>query len=242
MAVHRREVDMRTRTATGFTLIELIVVMAIIAVLASLLLPAIGIVRRAARSADCLSDLRQIGMTFEAYLSDNQGVVPPVRYRLYQPNGSIAGSVHWFVALAPYHMDTRDGQWNNPGDLAEGQDPRKSVFWGCSEWQVPYNASGDLQSWRIGYGMNRYPLLPDNPIDYLVSTTPKSVHIDMVSRHSERLLVADATDFQVWVSGGSVRGIDATRHGERGNALFFDGHVASVKDAALATAVTDPGS
>lgn len=52
---------MPPRTASGFTLIELLVVISIIAVLAALLLPAIGLVRGAANNMKCLSHLRQIG-------------------------------------------------------------------------------------------------------------------------------------------------------------------------------------
>ncbi len=54
----------------GFTLIELLVVVAIIAVLVAILLPALNNARERARVASCLSNLRQIGLAFEMYLSD----------------------------------------------------------------------------------------------------------------------------------------------------------------------------
>ena len=56
----------------GFTLIELLVVIAIIAILASLLLPALSRAKRAGQSARCKSNLRQIGIALNLYLTDFQ--------------------------------------------------------------------------------------------------------------------------------------------------------------------------
>lgn len=61
----------------GFSLIELLVVISIIAVLAAMLLPTIGMVRDAARSANCQSNLRQVGMGILAYTSDSDGALMP---------------------------------------------------------------------------------------------------------------------------------------------------------------------
>ena len=57
----------------GFTLIELLVVISIIAVLAAMLLPAIGLVKNSARSSVCMNNLRQFGVGFMTYASDNEG-------------------------------------------------------------------------------------------------------------------------------------------------------------------------
>ncbi len=66
------------RTRRGFTLIELLVVIAIIAVLIALLLPAVQAAREAARRAQCVNNLKQIGLAFHNYVSANN-VLPPAK-------------------------------------------------------------------------------------------------------------------------------------------------------------------
>ena len=61
----------RQRTPSGFTLIELLIVISIIAVLISLLLPALSFAKESAIRVACLSNMRQAGMYLHAYADEN---------------------------------------------------------------------------------------------------------------------------------------------------------------------------
>ncbi len=71
-------VDRNVGRTKGFTLVELLVVIAIIAILAGLIFPVFVSVRRKAKQAPCLSNLRQLGMAIQMYAGDYGGF-PVVR-------------------------------------------------------------------------------------------------------------------------------------------------------------------
>ena len=87
----------------AFTLIELLVVISIIAILAALLLPAIGMVRDSARTSVCANNLRQIGLASNSYSNENEQAIPG-----YEWNDAF----HWTASLGTYLDNT--WTWNDP--------------------------------------------------------------------------------------------------------------------------------
>ncbi len=83
-------------THRGFTLTELLVVISVIAILASLLLPALSRAREAAHRTVCINNVRQQMLGVSLYLSDN-GVYP-----LLQKNRNVSSKQFWFDFLEPY--------------------------------------------------------------------------------------------------------------------------------------------
>jgi prepilin-type N-terminal cleavage/methylation domain-containing protein/prepilin-type processing-associated H-X9-DG protein len=69
----------------GFTLIELLVVIAIIAILAAMLLPALASAKARAQRIQCMNQMRQIGLGFPMFASDNGDMLPPAGWAAGSP-------------------------------------------------------------------------------------------------------------------------------------------------------------
>lgn len=122
--------------ANGFTLVELLVVIGIIAVLISVLLPVMGKVRESSRRTACAAQLRDIGNQFQMYLNENKQRVPRIN-----PDGATYGTDHELVPgalpmallLKPYNGGAFKVFWcpsdymANPDTTLEGDEEDISV-------------------------------------------------------------------------------------------------------------------
>ena len=94
----------------GFTLVELLVVIGIIAVLIAILLPALTAARQQALTVQCASNIRQIGTALQMYINENNGYVPKPNYSEQGPPGPPAATsrIYWHDQLAKYLAIPKD--------------------------------------------------------------------------------------------------------------------------------------
>jgi prepilin-type N-terminal cleavage/methylation domain-containing protein/prepilin-type processing-associated H-X9-DG protein len=188
----------------GFTLIELLVVIAIIAVLASLLLPALSRAKESARTAHCLSQMRQIGLAVRLYADDNDDEFPRSQHSAFAHS-----QLAWGRAVAP-QLAQDAATWTN---LLRGvyhcpRDPRttpwsygQNVYFELNPESDDY--TGSPQTWR------RVASIPNPSATILQAETPGSV--DHVMPH-------------FWMTSQDATDVDAHRHKSRSNYNFVDGH------------------
>lgn len=206
---------------SAFTLIELIVVLAIILVLAGLLFAAASSARTSADIADSASRLRQWGMALGLYVAENDGSLPR-RGQGVQPLGQIDRPTDWFNALPPYL-----GSPSYQDLVASGHKPKagdKSIF-------VSPGSTDPGAQYFLSYAMNMN-LSPWNLAD--PSMMSQIANLPFV------VFMAEAAGPYSSTYPSTKPYSVAAPHRGRGNVLFLDGHVQTFSSTYLGCGVGDP--
>lgn len=220
---------------SGFTLVEMLVVIAIIAILASLLIPTINKARDSAQSVKCMSNLRQIGGMTEAYLADSGNRFPPSWSWDNGPSGGGGSTwLEWLVAETQFGWDFDKAR----AAISSGQVPSRCPVRTMSDaaYQAANGGREDWYSYGINYRfIDGIPTMPDGEF-----------HQEMKSRlavqkPSQTIYVADSkaeTGQGSLINSGWDAAYPADRHQGRANVLWLDGHVTSE----LLSWLTDPAN
>jgi prepilin-type N-terminal cleavage/methylation domain-containing protein/prepilin-type processing-associated H-X9-DG protein len=217
----------------AFTLIELLVVVSIIAVLAGMLLPAIGLVRGAALGMRCGNNLAQIHIASGVYSEEWNGMLVP----------SYTGSISWkfwYDLLADYLDEAQTISTPSRGRILRG----------CPGWlSSTAFASLPVAGWQwqqySGYcetiflspqsGSPPYAdcttYSPANFADYLDNP------VSRLTKRSARPFIYDTNGAAFGMAGWSMTQqqiADMQRHRGLANVLFFDGHVGAMTRAQIA--------
>jgi prepilin-type N-terminal cleavage/methylation domain-containing protein/prepilin-type processing-associated H-X9-DG protein len=215
----------RTAGRPGFTLVELLVVIGIIAVLLSILLPALGRVREKGNQLKCLSNIRQLGIATLMYCNDNRGLLP---------GGAVGGNpkpwdwVYWKSGLAaPY-----DDPANCP--LARyysgGSRPVAEIL-------VCPSDNVETRSYKFSFSINAFICDDSRAYAHLNNGVTKRFSINMVKNPSEKVLFGEEDERTIndglWHVKNTINDRLGVRHDQRrtvadnsgrGNVLFCDGH------------------
>jgi prepilin-type N-terminal cleavage/methylation domain-containing protein len=209
MMSDRAEFGSRASKA-GFTLVELLVVVAIISILASLLMPMLRSALETARQMVCLNNSKQICIGINAYADD---------YRRLSPAGI---AVPNFL----YNFTTRGGianylgvgkEYDGGGVKGTGTPPIARCPNGGRYGHANFESVGTNPNWSICTNQ------------YLVDVY--SANFKKVRNASSRMLAMDGgidnwnnLSTNVWHNGFRSRGMVAFRHNQKASAVFFDAH------------------
>ena len=190
-----------------FTLLELLVVVAIIGILASLLLPSLGKARKKASQVVCKSQLRQINTAMVMYSDDNEQFIPYVRVDDPSPR-----SKPWTWSLATYlDLDRQE-----TGAMRTVDIDLDSHIFKCPNNESITNYGTDI--YITGYAM---PFWAGNGSQS--GDLYQAVSYNNVSSPTKALLLGEL--YRYMFNGGESAFTNSLYHSGLSNRLFVDGHV-----------------
>jgi prepilin-type N-terminal cleavage/methylation domain-containing protein len=209
------------RSEFAFSLVELLVVITIIALLASLLLPALSRAKDKAQAVQCINNLRQWGLAYRQYADDNHDDLPR-RGQGVQPLVQIDRPEDWFNALPPYlKLPSYQQLFTNGQRLAAGEhsafvcpvatDPGSNHFlpYAMNMNLCPWGNSGTTDPTKFDDVVEPVHVvtLTDGPGPYS-ATYPSKNPYTPIPRHSVRLnilfLIGNVQSFAGTYVGCSV--------------------------------------
>jgi prepilin-type N-terminal cleavage/methylation domain-containing protein/prepilin-type processing-associated H-X9-DG protein len=154
------------KRSRAFTLVELLVVIGIIAILISLLLPALNGARKSADRTKCLAALQQLGGAYYMYAGDNKGAWPMQRMQYDSRPGPLKEK-RWYDFISKYVLGP--GKELNVSGLSMASEltigspsirDGTNIIWGCPSWRRYINNAAATV--HPGYTQNYYPFAPND--------------------------------------------------------------------------------
>lgn len=207
----------------AFTLVELLVVIGIIALLISILLPALSKARESGQSIKCLSNLRQLGTAFQMYINEKKGWIP-------YPVTTLGEQLVWSNVLDPYlanlTFNTRTGVAANREYTPYKQCPVYDTFEGDLFNGAAQNTSkGATKSYKMNTHLRHNNPAAQAKLNEVRDTGATILFGDGISLDQVGPISGsfESAEFSFEVNDTS-QASPAIRHLKGANMVFVDGH------------------